>query len=81
LKDKWIRQVGYLGFVLQFGLITLSNVFAGGFIGYLVVRYTCLGKGWMIPFLMLGVISGLFSGVKYLLKEASKDEKRNKNST
>ena len=81
MKDRWIRQVSYLGLVLQFGLITLSNVFVGGLIGYLVVKYTSLGKGWIVPFLMLGVLSGLFSGVKYLLKEASKDEKRDKNGT
>jgi len=46
LKDRWIRQVSYLGLVLQFGLITLSNVFVGGLIGYLVVKYTSLGNSF-----------------------------------
>lgn len=79
VKDRWIRQVGYLGLILQFGMITLSNVFVGGLIGYLIVRFADLAKGWMIPFLMLGVISGLISGIKFLLREAAKDDKREKN--
>ncbi len=81
VKDRWIRQVGHLGMILQFGMITLSNVFVGGLIGYLLVRYTSLGRGWVVPFLMLGVFSGLISGIKFLLKEASKDERRDKNGT
>ncbi|WP_084251683.1 AtpZ/AtpI family protein [Kosmotoga arenicorallina] len=80
MKKKLInfKELGMLNIVFQFGIVVLSNVFVGGLIGYLLMKYANMGKFWLILFLMLGIFSGLYQGIKYLLKEAEKYERSNK---
>ncbi|MFO7881706.1 MAG: AtpZ/AtpI family protein [Kosmotogaceae bacterium] len=73
------KSFGSLNIVFQFGIIVISNVIVGGLLGYLLYKYAPLGKMWLIIFLMLGVFSGLYQGILYLLKEAEKSEKIDQN--
>ncbi|HHF08452.1 MAG: hypothetical protein DRP32_07510 [Thermotogae bacterium] len=73
------KELGMLNIVFQFGIVVVSNVFVGGLIGYLLMKYAGMGKFWLILFLMLGIFSGLYQGIRYLLKEAEKYEKTDKN--
>ncbi|AKI96788.1 AtpZ/AtpI family protein [Kosmotoga pacifica] len=80
MKEKkfGFKQFGMLNMVFQFGIVVISNVFVGGLIGYLLVKYANLGKIWLVLFFMLGIFSGLYQGIRYLLKEAEKYERNNK---
>ncbi len=73
------KSFGSLNIVFQFGIIVISNVIVGGLLGYLLYKYAPLGKMWLVILLMLGVFSGLYQGILYLLKEAEKSEKIDQN--
>ena len=59
--------------VLNFALIVLSNIFVSFFIGQWISSLT-KSVVWTIVFLFLGVISGLYCGIKELIREAEKYE-------
>lgn len=67
--------------VFNFGVTVLGNVLVGGLIGYYLDKWTFNNKILLIIFLFLGVISGMYNGMKLLLREAKKadDEKNKKN--
>ncbi len=65
--------------ITSFTVNVLSNILVGGFLGYYIDKWTFNNKIIFIIFLFLGIISGMYNGIKMLLKEAEKaDEKRNK---
>ncbi len=61
--------------VLDFGVTVVSNVVVGGIIGYYLDKWTFNNKVLMMIFLFLGIVSGMYNGMRLLLKEAKKDEK------
>ncbi len=61
--------------VLDFGVTVVSNVVVGGIIGYYLDKWTFNNKVLMVIFLFLGIVSGMYNGMRLLLKEAKKDEK------
>ncbi|PNR97103.1 AtpZ/AtpI family protein [Petrotoga sp. 9PWA.NaAc.5.4] len=66
-----------LNLIVYFAVIVLSNIFVGFLIGYLITKFT--GQQiWIVLLIFLGMISGLYSAVKELLKEAEKYDRAEK---
>jgi len=83
VKKKRIdfRQLNAINMVFQFGIVVISNILVGGLLGYLTDKYLFHNKIWLVIFLFLGMISGIYQGIRYLMKEAEKYERLNKDST
>ncbi|ACR78950.1 MULTISPECIES: AtpZ/AtpI family protein [Kosmotoga] len=83
MKKKRIdfRQLNAINMVFQFGIVVISNILVGGLLGYLTDKYLFHNKIWLVIFLFLGTISGIYQGIRYLMKEAEKYERLNKDST
>jgi len=67
-----------IGIVIQFGVVVISNIFVAGIIGYFLDKWTFKNKAFLILFLFLGIVSGLYHGIRYLIKEAERYENREK---
>ncbi len=77
-RFRGIREFVKLNLVMVFGVVVISNIFVAGLIGYLIDKWTFNNKVIFIIFLFLGVISGIYNGIRELLKEAEKYEKLDK---
>ena len=75
---KGLKDFIKLNLVLVFGVEVISNIGVAGLIGYFLDKWTFNNKVLFIIFLFLGVASGLYNGIKDLLKEAEKYEKLDK---
>ncbi len=65
--------------VVEFGVTVISNVVVGGLIGYYLDLWTFNNRVLLIVFLFLGIASGMYNGIKLLLKEEKRKENdRNK---
>jgi len=64
--------------VLNFGVTVISNIIVGTLIGYYIDKWTFKNGVFLIVFVLLGIASGLYNGFKYLLKEADKYDKHDK---
>jgi len=73
-KTNW----GAMSSLYQFAIIIITNIFVSGGIGYLLYRFAGMAKIWISFFLLFGAFSGIYNGIKYLLKEAERYD-RNKN--
>jgi ATP synthase protein I len=62
--------------VLDFGVTVISNVVVGGIIGYYLDKWTFNNKVLLVIFLFLGIVAGMYNGMRVLLKEAKKDEEK-----
>lgn len=60
--------------VLEFGVTVISNVIVGGLIGYYLDRWTFDNRVLLVIFLFLGMASGMYNGIKFLLKEEKRKE-------
>ncbi|RAO98862.1 hypothetical protein PW5551_07205 [Petrotoga sp. 9PW.55.5.1] len=77
MKRFDLRSFSYLNMVIYFAVIVLSNIFVGLLIGYLIYKFT--GQQiWMVILMFLGIVSGLYSGIKELLREVEKHERAEK---
>ncbi len=66
--------------VVSFSTIVIANIAVGGFLGYYIDKWTFNNRIIFILLLFLGIISGIYNGIKYLLKEVEKlDGKSKKN--
>ncbi len=61
--------------VLDFGVTVAANVVVGGIMGYYLDKWTFNNKVLLVIFLFLGIASGMYNGMKLLLKEAEKSDK------
>jgi len=77
LRRHDLRSFSYLNMIIYFAIIVLSNIFVGLLIGYLIYRFTNQ-QIWMVLLMFLGIISGLYSGIRELLKEVEKYERAEK---
>lgn len=64
--------------VTSFIAVIISNIVIGGLLGYYLDKWTFNNKILFILFLFLGVISGIYNGIRYLLKEVEKIDEKNK---
>ena len=72
---KGLKDFAKFNLLMVFGVTVVSNIAVAGFIGYLIDRYTFDNKVIFIIFLFLGVVSGIYNGIRDLLKEAERYEK------
>ncbi len=72
---RGLKDLAKFNLVMVFGVTVVSNIAVAGFIGWLIDRYTFNNKVIFIIFLFLGVISGIYNGIRELLKEADRYEK------
>ncbi|BBJ27835.1 AtpZ/AtpI family protein [Athalassotoga saccharophila] len=64
--------------VTSFSAIVIANIAVGGFLGYYIDKWTFNNKIIFIILLFLGIISGIYNGIKYLLKEVEKSDGKSK---
>lgn len=74
-----LKIFNQLNLVLMFGLTVISNIFVGLGIGW-VLDKIFNQSFWMIIFMFLGIASGLYFGIKELLREAEKYDKAQNSS-
>jgi len=72
---KWFKDFVKFNLLMVFGTVVVSNVAVAGFIGWLIDKYTFDNKVLFIVFLFLGVISGIYNGIRELMKEAERYER------
>lgn len=75
---RGFRDFVKLNLVIVFGVVVISNIFVAGLIGYLIDKWTFNNKVIFIIFLFIGVISGIYNGIRELLREAERYEKLDK---
>jgi F0F1-type ATP synthase assembly protein I len=61
-----------LSTLYQFAVIVIANIMVSGGIGYLLYKFLGMGKVWISFFLLFGAFSGIYNGIRYLLKEAER---------
>ena len=72
---RGLRDFAKFNLIMVFGVTVVSNIAVAGFIGWLIDRYTLNNKVIFIIFLFLGVVSGIYNGIRALLKAAERYEK------
>ncbi|SHH29244.1 AtpZ/AtpI family protein [Thermosipho atlanticus] len=77
-KDNIGKEIVKLNLVLVFGTTVLGNIIVGYFLGRIFDWLFKTEKLFVIIFLFFGAISGIYNGVKQLLKEVERIEKRRK---
>ncbi len=75
---KGLRDFAKLNLITAFGTTVLANIAVAGFIGWLIDKYTFNNRVIFVISLFFGTISGIYNGVRELLKEAEKYEKFDK---
>ncbi len=64
--------------IFDFGVTILSNVLVGGLIGYYLDKWTFNNKVLLVVFLFIGIVSGMYNGMRMLFKEAKKEDEDDK---
>jgi F0F1-type ATP synthase assembly protein I len=77
-KNSIGKEIIKLNLVLVFGATVIGNVVVGYFLGKLFDWLFNTNNLFLIIFLFFGAISGIYNGVRQLLKEVEKIEKREK---
>jgi len=75
LKFFDLRAFSNLNMVITFGIIVVSNILVALVAGYYLDKWTFNNKLLLIVFVFLGVASGLYNGIRYLLKEVDRLER------
>jgi F0F1-type ATP synthase assembly protein I len=68
-----------LASLYQFAVIVIANIAVAGGLGYLLYRFVGMERLWISFFLLFGAFSGIYNGIRYLLKEAERYD-RNKDN-
>lgn len=77
-KNSIGKEIIKLNLVLVFGATVIGNVVVGYFLGKFFDWLFNTNNLFLIIFLFFGAISGIYNGVRQLLKEVEKIEKREK---
>lgn len=75
---EYVQLFKKTNIITSFGITVVSNIAVGGIIGYYLDKWTFNNKILLVVFLLLGIISGMYSGIKLLMKEAEKEDGKNK---
>ena len=75
-KENLPREISKLGIVMNFGVVVISNVVVASIVGYYLDKVTLNNRMVFVIFLFLGVISGIYNGIRFLMKEAEKLERK-----
>jgi F0F1-type ATP synthase assembly protein I len=80
LKDKRSKiDWTALSSLYQFAVIVIANIMVSGGIGYLFHKYVGMNRLWISFFMLFGAFSGIYNGIRYLMKEAERYD-RNKDN-
>jgi len=83
-KINFPKELKRLNLIPYFGFTVFANMAVSGLIGYYLDKWTFDNKIIFILALFFGMISGIYNGIKELLKESKqyeeKDEKNQKNA-
>ncbi|MEN6590873.1 MAG: AtpZ/AtpI family protein [Fervidobacterium sp.] len=69
------KDLSKLNIISSLGFAIVGNVLVGLVIGKLLDNMFDTGKAFLITFIILGLISGLYNGFVYLLKEIERYDK------
>ena len=73
MKDKRSKiDWTALSSLYQFAVIVIANIMVSGGIGYLVHRFVGMDRLWISFFMLFGAFSGIYNGIRYLMKEAER---------
>ena len=75
---KGLRDFAKLNLITAFGATVFANIAVAGFIGWLIDKYTFNNKVIFVISLFFGTVSGIYNGIRELLKEAERYEKLDK---
>lgn len=79
-SKEYIQLFKKTNIITSFGVTVISNIAIGGLIGYYLDKWTFNNKVLLLVFLMLGIVSGMYNGIKLLMKEAEKENEKDKKS-
>ncbi len=74
MRRGW-KDLIKLNLVTAFGVTVVSNILIAGLLGYWIDKLTSKDHVFLVIFLFIGVISGLYNGIRQLLKEAERYER------
>ncbi len=77
-SKEYIQLFGRTNIITSFGITVLSNIAIGGLIGYYLDKWTFNNKVLLLIFLVLGIVSGMYNGIRLLLKEVEKEDGKKK---
>jgi len=77
-REDFPKEISKLGMVMNFGIIVISNLVVSAFIGYYLDKVFLKNRLIFVVFLFLGIISGIYNGVKFLMKEVERSERKMK---
>ncbi|WP_258006186.1 AtpZ/AtpI family protein [Mesotoga sp. B105.6.4] len=73
MKDKRSKiDWTALSSLYQFAVIVIANIMVSGGIGYLLHKYVGMNRLWISFFMLFGAFSGIYNGIRYLMKEAER---------
>ncbi len=72
-SKEYIQLFKKTNIIASFGITVVSNVAIGGLIGYYLDKWTFNNKVLLLIFLVLGIFSGMYNGIKLLMKEVEKE--------
>ncbi len=72
---KGLKDFAKFNLITVFGFTVVANVAVAAFLGWLIDKWTFNNKVIFVIFLFLGVISGVYNGIRDLLKEAERYER------
>ncbi|MCL4408383.1 MAG: AtpZ/AtpI family protein [Thermotogae bacterium] len=79
-SKEYIQLFKKTNIITSFGITVISNIAIGGLIGYYLDKWTFNNKVLLLIFLILGIVSGIYNGIKLLMKEAEKENGKDKKS-
>lgn len=77
-SKEYIQLFKKTNIITSFGITVVSNIAIGGLIGYYLDKWTFNNKVFLLVFLILGISSGMYNGIKLLIKEAEKEDGKSK---
>lgn len=77
MKNFDFNSFHNLNIIFYFAIIILSNIFVGFLIGYFIFSLTSQ-KFWIVIFMIIGIISGLYSAVQEFSKEVDNHDRTQK---
>jgi len=77
-RDNIGKEIIKLNLVLVFGATVIGNIVVGYLLGKLFDWLFNTNNLFLIIFLFFGAISGIYNGIRQLLKEVEKIEKHEK---
>jgi len=69
------KEISKMNIVTGFGFTIIANILVSIIIGMFLDNMFGTGKIFLIIFVFLGLASGIYNGIRYMLKEVEKYEK------